>query len=143
MIYTSSITLPIKEKHKNYIFLAGSIDLNLPSNWRKEVIDIIGAKAHFLDPTIINHNELNDSQMKNHIHWELDALHLADKVFLNFLPSSKSPISLIELGMYIKTSKLVVVCPNEFYQSRYIKTLCNKYKVSVFNSLSIAVNSIL
>ena len=62
-------------------------------------MNIVGDKVHFIDPTISNHDELDDIQMKNHINWELDALNLADKVFLNLLPDSKSPISLIELGI--------------------------------------------
>jgi len=117
MIYTSRIDLPIKQKNKNYVFLAGSIDLNLPSNWRKEVMDTIGDKALFLDPTITNHDTLNDSQMNAHI-------------------------SLVELGMYAKTKKLIVVCPNEFYKSKYIKTLCKKYNVPLFNTLTNAINYI-
>ncbi|GAB1856239.1 hypothetical protein MHTCC0001_10740 [Flavobacteriaceae bacterium MHTCC 0001] len=143
MIYTSKIPLPVKEEKKDYVFLAGSIDLKLKGDWRSELINIVGDKVHFIDPTISNHDELDDIQMKKHINWELDALNLADKVFLNLLPDSKSPISLIELGMYVRTSKLIVVCPEAFYQSRYIKTLCEKYNVPLFDSLNSAVNSLI
>lgn len=142
MIYTSKIPLPVKEGNKDYVFLAGSIDLKLKGNWRNKLIDIVGNKVHFIDPTISNHDELDDNQMKKHINWELDALNLADKVFLNFLPDSKSPISLIELGLYVRTPKLIVVCPDEFYQSRYIKTLCEKYKVTIFNDFNQAIKYI-
>lgn len=135
MIYTSNFKLPIKEQSKQVIFLAGSIDLNLKNNWRRKVVETIGNKFDFFDPTITNHDQLNDVQMKTHIEWELNALELSDIILLNFLPESKSPISLVELGMYVKTTKLIVVCPDNFYQSRYIKTLCVSYNTPHFVDL--------
>lgn len=80
--------------------------------------------------------------MKAHINWELEALYLSDKVLLNFLPNIASPISLIELGMYVKTAKLIIVCPEEFYKSRCIKTLCEKYKVPLFKTFKKAIHYI-
>lgn len=139
MIYTSTNKLPKKEKGKEYFFLAGSIDYHLQSNWRQEIINKTGSSVHFFDPTRIDHNELSNFKMKEHIKWELDALDISDKIILNFLPNAKSPISLVELGMYVSTSKLIVICPNEFYQSRYIKVLCNKHKTSIFNTINEAV----
>ncbi|TYA78616.1 nucleoside 2-deoxyribosyltransferase domain-containing protein [Seonamhaeicola marinus] len=141
MIYTPHNQIKAKETHKDYVFLAGSIDLNLDGNWREQVINLIGDKVHFIDPTISGHDAMNDLQMESHINWELDMLDLADKVFLNFLEESKSPISLVELGMYTRTSKLIVVCPNAFYKSRYIKTLCKKYKIPLFTTLDAAVRT--
>ena len=70
--------------------------------------------------------------MKRQINWELDAMHIADQILLNFLPESLAPISLIELGLLVKTKKLIVVCPKEFYKSSYVFTLCEKYKTPVF-----------
>jgi hypothetical protein len=58
------------------------------------------------------------------------------------LPDSKSPISLVELGLYVQSSKLIVVCPKTFYQRRYIETLCNKYKTVLFDSLDEALNEL-
>lgn len=139
MIYTTDIALPIKEESKGYYFLAGSIDLNLPNNWRKEVIEELEDSVHFFDPIRVNHEMLNNAQMREHIEWELDALSLSDKILLNFLPDSKSPISLVELGLYAKTDKLIVVCPDKFYLRRYVSVLCNKYNVPFFNSLDKAI----
>lgn len=141
MTYTANNPIKAKEAHKDYVFLAGSIDLNLDGNWRQEVTDQVGDKVHFIDPTISGHDAMDDLQMENHINWELDMLNLADKVFLNFLPESKSPISLIELGMYARTSKLIVVCPNAFFKSRYIKTLCKKYKIPLFTTVDTAIRA--
>ncbi len=139
MIYTSNTELPEKEEGKDYCFLAGSIDLDLSGNWRKAVIEEINDSMHFFDPTRTDHNKLNDTQMKEHIKWELDALNLSDRILLNFLPNAKSPISLAELGMYVRSSKLMVVCPDQFYQRRYVGVLCDKYDTPFFDSLEEAV----
>ena len=135
MIYHSKIELPYKEQNKQYVFLAGSIDLYLSTNWRAEIINKIGQTFHFFDPTIASHNELTDVEMKNHINWELDAMNMADKIILHFLPTAKSPISLVELGLYATSKKLIVICPKLFYKSRYVYTLCEKYNVPVFENL--------
>jgi hypothetical protein len=143
MIYTSAIELPLKEENVQSIFLAGSIDLHLPGNWREKVIEKIGGGVHFFDPTISGHNELSNLQMEVHINWELDALSMADKILLNFLPEAESPISLVELGLYVSTNRLVVVCPKEFYKSRYVQVLCKKYNTPLFLELEQAIDALL
>lgn len=142
MVYTSKNKLASKKESKDYCFLAGSIDFTLKDSWREKVIKEMGELVHFFDPTRTDHDELNDSQMKAHINWELDAMILADKILLNFLSDFKSPISLVELGLYVKSSKLIVVCPDQFYQKRYVEMLCKKYKTPFFNSLNEAIKYI-
>jgi len=139
MVYTSKNALPKKGKNEKYCFLAGSIDHNLLGNWRIKVVEEMKNESHFFNPTRIEHDKFNDSQMKKHIEWELDALELSDKILLNFLPSAKSPISLVELEIYVNTSKLLVVCPDQFYQKRYVKTICEKYNTPFFNNLDKAI----
>lgn len=142
MVITSNNKLPIKENNKKYIFLAGSIDNKLTGNWRKQVIDKLDSKNYFIDPTHDKHDDLNEMEMKAHIEWELDSLTKADKIILNFLPNSQSPISLVELGMYVASKKLIVICPKEFYKSRYVYTLCNKYNTPIFLNLEKAINTL-
>lgn len=139
MIITSEQKLPEKNSQKKYIFLAGSIDNRAFSNWRKETIKKLETKINIFDPTNMKHDSLNDSEMESHIIWELDALAIADKILLNFLPDSKSPISLVELGLYAASNKLIVVCPKEFYQSRYVYTLCKKYNTPIFDTINKAL----
>ncbi len=139
MIYTSKIELPEKKQTKDIVFLAGSIDLDLAGDWRKKVIEEMEDSMHFFDPIRIDHDKLDDLKMKKHIEWELDALSLSDKILLNFSPNSKSPISLVELGLYVQSSKLIVVCPDQFYQRRYVEVLCDKYNTPFFDGLDKAI----
>ncbi|MDG1333826.1 MAG: nucleoside 2-deoxyribosyltransferase domain-containing protein [Crocinitomicaceae bacterium] len=122
------------------VFLAGSMATTRKNNWRQTATRTFQAAYHFFDPTNPRHNNLNDEEMRNHIKWELEAMKLSDIIILNFLPDSLSPISLVEIGMYISSNKLVVVCPKEFYKWRYIDTLCNEYNTPIFNQLEDVLN---
>lgn len=136
MIYTAIDKLPSKKKGYKYCFLAGSIDHSEPNSWRTILYKKAPETIHFFDPTRKDHNALDDEAMRQQIYWELDALELSDKIILNFLPQAKSPISLVEMGLYAKSGKLVVVCPDEFYQKRYVKALCSRYSVPFFKDIN-------
>ncbi|WP_298900513.1 nucleoside 2-deoxyribosyltransferase domain-containing protein [uncultured Psychroserpens sp.] len=136
MIYYGTDELPLKERNCDYYFLAGSIDYNASNPWRESLIKKAKASIHFFDPTRRDHDSLSHAEMQNHIHWELEALELSDTIVLHFLRTAKSPISLVELGLYARSGKLIVVCPNTFYQRRYIEVLCKKYSIVLCNSLN-------
>ena len=140
MIVTSKEKLPNKERA--YLFLAGSMNNNSTNNWRNKIIKILGNSFNYLDPTNSNHDKLDKQQMKTHVEWELNAMEMADIILLNFLPKALSPISLVELGMYVASKKLIVVCPKEFYKSSYVNTLCEKYNTPIFLKMDDAINLI-
>ena len=134
MIYTSNDILPINKRNQRSIFLAGSMDHKQEGSWRDEISAEFGTYPIF-DPTNTKHDQLNPEEMKRHIDWELDALQLSDMILLNFLPNALSPISLVELGLYVNSKKLIVICPKEFYKSSYVHTLCEKYNTPIFNNI--------
>ena len=93
----------------------------------------------FLDPTNRNYENLNSLDVKLHIQWELGALEMSDKILLNLLPDALSPISLVELGLYVSSNKLIVVWPKEFYKSSYVHILCEEYNTLIFNKINTAL----
>ncbi|MFC4633422.1 nucleoside 2-deoxyribosyltransferase domain-containing protein [Dokdonia ponticola] len=140
MIFTSQQQVPKKKSEHTYTFLAGSMDDKLTTPWREEVMHILAKDTHFFDPTNKKHNSLSKKEMKRHVEWELDALSISDKILLNFLPDALSPISLVELGLYVASGKLIVICPKGFYKSGYVYTLCEKYKTPIFENLTQALS---
>ena len=104
-------------------------------NWRDVVADYYQEEYHLIDPTNPGHDNLSDKAMREHIKWEFLGLKQADYIILNFLSDALSPISLVELGMYVMTNKLIVVCPKDFYKWRYIDTLCKEYNTPIFTQL--------
>ncbi len=143
MIYTSEMPLPKKNSDKLFVFLAGSMGGDENGTWRERIMSDLRDEFVFLDPTCHNHASLDADGMKKHIQWELDAMELADSILLRFLPESESPISLIELGLYTFTDKLIVVCPKAFYKYNYLNVLCEKYNTPFLDNMEEAKDYLL
>ena len=81
--------------------------------------------------------------MDYQVNWELEHLEDADFILMNFLPDSKSPITLLELGLFAKSGKLYVVCTEGFYRYDNVRITCAKYGVPVYASLTEAIGGII
>ena len=101
-------------------------------------MDIYFEEYNFFDPTNRNYENLKSLDMNLHIQLELDALEMSDIILRNFLPNTLYPISLVELGLYVSSNKLIVVCSKEFYKSSYVHALCEKYNTLIFNKINAA-----
>ncbi len=67
--------------------------------------------------------------------WELNALENADYIIMFFGKDSKSPISLLEMGLYAKSGKLLVICPDGFWRKGNVDITAEKYGVKQFDSI--------
>lgn len=85
MIYNSDYLLEDIKNKIPLIFLAGSIDLELNSNWRSIVAEKLKSQYNFLDPTNLNHANLTSKEWENHIKWELKAMERSDIILMNFI----------------------------------------------------------
>jgi hypothetical protein len=118
------------------IFLAGSIELGLAEKWQEKVIAALSDKPiRFLNP---RRNDW-DSSWKQDIHndnfveqviWELNSLEMAQIVIMYFDPNTKSPISLLELGLHAKEQKLIVLCPEGFWRKGNVDVVCEYYGIN-------------
>ena len=50
------------------------------------------------------------SDFEHQVNWELEHLEKADLIIMNILASSKSPITLLEMGLFMRSGKLRVIC---------------------------------
>lgn len=136
------------------LFLAGTIDAGNSNNWQKDYIQQMtqlafdvsccrsDEKGYDADKDVIliynprreKYPEDNSYELEYQIQWELDSLELCDSIYMNILPDSKSPITLMELGLYARSGKLKVVCPKEFYRYENVKQVCKKYHIPFKNS---------
>ena len=126
------------------VFLAGSIELGAAENWQEKIINIL-MKSNLDNTYILNPRRLDwdsswiqdisNSKFKEQVEWELNALELSSKILMYFDASTKSPISLLEFGMYAKTGKLIVCCPEGFWRKGNIDVVCEKYKVKQVNTV--------
>ena len=137
------ITAPERnsERKKVKIFLAGTIDNSRSFDWQKELCEKLANKFNFcLNTTIFNprrkywNQSPSDDELREQIEWELEHLEEADIIVMNILGTSKSPISLLELGIYINSGKLLVFCPERYYRYMNVDVICNKYDVRLIKS---------
>lgn len=99
------------------IFLAGSIEQGTAEKWQAKIIESVKK----LDLTLLNprrkdwdtswKESIENPPFKEQVNWELDALELADWIIFYFDKATKSPITLLELGLFATSKKLVVCCP--------------------------------
>ena len=52
------------------------------------------------------------------------------------LDDSKSPISLLEMGLYAKSGKLVVFCTPNFYRQDNVRLTCEKYNIELVQDIN-------
>jgi hypothetical protein len=123
------------------VFLAGSIEMGNADEWQSRVINDI-AKRFPQDVVLYNprrpdwdsswEQNINNAQFFEQVTWEQDHIDAADIVFMYFDPSTQSPISLLELGMFASSGKMIVCCPNGFYRKGNVDVVCQKFNIPLF-----------
>ena len=123
------------------VFLSGSIEMGSAINWQTYITD----KLKNLDVTVLNPRRddwdsswvqnINNAQFREQVEWELNALEKADLIVVYFDKDTKSPITLLELGLFAKSGKLVVCCPEGYWRKGNVDIVCNKYNISQVNTL--------
>jgi hypothetical protein len=69
------------------------------------------------------------------VEWELEAQERAELILMYFAPSTKAPITLLELGLFARTGKLVVACPDGFWRKGNVEVVCSRYGVPLVGHL--------
>lgn len=126
---------------KPSVFLAGSIEMGTAENWQM----LLESSLADLDILIFNprRDDWNNSweqtidniQFREQVEWELQRLEEATAIAMYFSPNTKSPISLLELGLFSKSSKMIVCCPQGFWRKGNVDIVCQRYGVDRVDSL--------
>lgn len=139
MIYT-----PENLKIKKSLFLAGTIDNGESENWQEVLCtsrlnnwyDIYSPRTNmtpeqYKDPSV----------GINQIEWEQFYINRCDKILFNFLPKSKSPITLMELGFALGkgTQDIIVVCQPEYWKFLNVERMCKIYKAHLYHNMEDAL----
>lgn len=138
----------VYNKIKPALFLAGSIEMGKAEAWQNKVIQKLeGLEIMVLNPRRVIWAQTiqpvaKNWQFKEQVDWELDGLEAADIIAFHFCPNTLSPISLLELGLYAKSGKIVVYCPNEFYRKGNVDVLSMKYKFPIYEDFDAFIKGI-
>jgi len=125
------------------IFLGGTIDNGNSIDWQKDLSDKIDKRKSEYQEFIYLNPRREDwdsswgpesTELVDQIRWELDNLEKCDIIVMRLLGTSKSPISLLELGLFARSNKLVVFCDKDFYRYTNVKVTCDKYGIIIVNS---------
>jgi len=120
------------------IFLAGSIEQGAADDWQTEISESIKKDIEYgaiLNPRRDDWDtswkqELYSNIFRSQVEWELEAMERCDFIIIYFAPGTKSPISLMELGLFAKDShKLIVCCPNGFWRKGNVDVVCRRYQI--------------
>lgn len=121
------------------VFLAGTIDLGNSENWQNSVVDELKRRNPTYDITVFNPRRENwkDADQEEQINWELDHLGSSDRIIMVILGTSKSPISLLELGLFAGSGKLMVFCEPTFYRYENVRITCERCGVELSNEVDV------
>ena len=123
------------------VFLAGSIELGNAENWQT----FLEEKLSEMDILILNprrddwdsswSQSKTNPKFREQVEWELAALEKANLIAMYFEPTTKSPVSLLELGLFARSGKMVVCCPEGFWRKGNVDIVCETYGIMQVRSL--------
>jgi hypothetical protein len=127
---------------KPTVFLAGSIEGGVAENWQTDfehaVLDqeivILNPRRDEWDTTW--EQKAENPQFREQVEWELEGQERADIIALYFAPDTRSPISLLELGLSANSGKMMVCCPEGFWKKGNVDIVCQRYGIETASALS-------
>ena len=133
------------DKSFTKIFLAGTIDMGNSRDWQMEILDTFSkmdGRYILYNPRQENWDASRPGEMDYQVKWELDHLENADVIIMYILGTSKSPISLLEMGLHAKSDKMYVICQTDFYRYDNVRITCEYYGVPLYNDLERFLESV-
>ena len=129
------------KSNKPSVFLAGSIEMGKAEDWQTGLekffqgfhYDVLNPRRDDWDSSWVQTFE--NANFFQQVTWELNNLDKVDTVVIYFDPDTKSPISLLELGLYANSGKVYVICPDGFWRKGNIEVVCNKYNIPLLSSI--------
>lgn len=121
--------LPLK------IFLAGSIEMGVAEHWQERLtsefenynVEVFNPRRDDWDSSWVQ-DPTRGTQFHEQVTWELDHIEDADLVVFFFDKETKSPITLMELGLSIGLAKeIMVYCPQEFFRYGNVVVMMNQF----------------
>lgn len=120
---------------RRMLFLAGSIEQGSADDWQTRLTDAL----HDVPGDALNprrqawdsswRQSLDEPRFRGQVEWELTGIETSELVAMYFAPNTKSPITLLELGIVAATtpSKLIVCCPEGFWRNGNVEIVCHRY----------------
>lgn len=128
------------------IFLAGSIEMGKAEDWQAMIPELFEDRQNlvFFNPRRDDWDSSweqreSNPQFNEQVNWEMDKLDESDIIFMYFSPETKSPISLLELGLHAESDKMIVCCPDNFWRKGNVDIVCSRFNIPVYNTMEAAI----
>ncbi len=127
-------------RRETSVFLAGSIEMGAAEMWQDRLTSAVGALS-LRDVLVLNPRRddwdsswtqsIENRHFREQVIWELDALEKAHLVVFYFDPKTKSPITLLELGLQLANvhSPVAVCCPDGYHRKGNVDIVCERLDV--------------
>jgi hypothetical protein len=122
------------------IFLAGTTSRTAGPDWR----ETLTAAITHLPVTIFNPlrpdwdsswvEDVAFAPFREQTEWELDMQERADVVVVYFGPGTDAPISLLELGLCVRSGKAVVACHRDYRKRGNVQAVCQRFGVQFLDA---------
>ena len=130
------------------IFLAGSIEMDRAERWQDRLQDELAD----LNVLILNprrdewdaswRQEADEPQFREQVEWELAGQERCDLIVFYFAPETRSPITLLELGLAAGRKRALVFCPEGFWRKGNVDIVCGRHGIEQVGSWSAFVAAI-
>lgn len=117
------------------VFLAGSIEMGAAEDWQTRLGAALADRAvALLNPRRDEwdaswRQSIDEPKFREQVEWELDGLARADVIAMWFAEATRSPITLLELGLHAAGGKLIVGCPPGFWRRGNIEVVAARYRI--------------
>jgi len=125
--------------NKFTIFFGGSIDQGVAKEWQSELTEKLS--SYNFDIRILNPRRddfdatqkqtIDNPYFKEQVTWELDGLDRSDLIVMFLQEDTLSPISMMEIGLYINTldwnKQMIICCPPKFWRRGNIEVLVDRF----------------
>lgn len=136
-------------ENKFSLFLAGSIEMGVAEDWQEIITKELDNSncGYILNPRRDDWDSSwqqvkENSQFNEQVNWELEVLEKASMIVFYFSPETKSPISMLELGLFAQSKKVIVCCPQGFWRKGNIDIVCQRYHIKQVNTLNELIKEI-
>ena len=78
---------------------------------------------------------IDNPPFREQVEWELDGLDQATYIAMFLSARSKAPISLLELGLYAASGRLIIACEPGFWRRGNVEIIAARYRIPQLDSL--------
>ena len=137
---------PVLREHS--VFLAGSIEMGKAVQWQQQMavelstlpITVFNPRRGKWDPNAVQSSK--NEEFAAQVKWELAALEEATVICFFFDVTTLSPVTMLELGLWAKSKKVIVCCGDDFWRGGNVQLTCQRYGVPCVKSFAELVPAI-